>query len=390
MTDPVENTKNYNALERAEQTLPISWYFDAEHYQRELAAIWSRHWVYLCRGEKLDRPGAFRTISIGDQNIFVVRTDENSLAGFFNTCRHRGSLLLCESEGRLKSRSITCPYHRWTYAADDGRLIGTSSFAEPDGFDRNAHGLFPVALTEWRGFVFVNLDCDAVWDAAEVFDHGLEEIGNFPLEDLVTGHSWTKHLACNWKTFWDNYGECLHCPGVHPSLSELVPIFKRGLLSAKDAPDWQDNADNPDPAYRGGLRPGAETYSNDGSAQGYLRTDGLTREDIARGVTYAGVLPSVYFAAHPDHARIVRVLPRGPESIELTVEWFFHRDALEDPDYDISNVTEFAQTILEEDGTACELNQQGMHSMPMNFGVLMPEEYELRSYRDWVLAALDK
>ena len=30
------------------------------------------------------------------------------------------------------------------------------------------------------------------------------------------GHVLHKTIASNWKIFWENYNECLHCPGVHP------------------------------------------------------------------------------------------------------------------------------------------------------------------------------
>lgn len=386
-SEPAKPSKVYNALDRADATLPVAWYYDPAQYERELEFIWSRHWIYVCRCEALGAPGAFRTLRIGTQPVFVVRTNGGKLSGFYNSCRHRGSLLLTEAEGKLRSRTITCPYHRWCYAPDDGRLLGISSFAEPDGFDKRDFGLHKVTVAEWRGCVFVNLDEDAEF-GPEVFDHGHDELENFPLEDLVLGHVWEKQIHCNWKAFWDNYNECLHCPSVHPELVEMVPIFKRGLIDERDMPNWREHADDPDPTYRGGLRHGAETLSRDGSARGYARTENLSDADRRRGVTYAGVLPSNYIVMHVDHARIVRLLPLGPEETALRVEWLFQKEALDDSAYDIANVTDFAKTILMEDAIACELNQQGMHARPMDEGVLMPEEYELKRFKDWLLEAL--
>jgi len=46
-----------------------------------------------------------------------------------------------------------------------------------------------------------------------------------------------------------NYNECLHCPGVHPRLSQLVPIYGRGLLEERDDPNWTLNAADPDPKF---------------------------------------------------------------------------------------------------------------------------------------------
>lgn len=383
-----DKSKDYNALDRAEPTLPAAWYYDAARYEQELAAIWNQRWIYLCRSDVLAEPGVFRTLSIGPQNVFVVRTVSGSLAGYFNTCRHRGSAIVTDTEGRLRSKAVNCPYHGWCYSLEDGRLLATTSFAEPEGFDREAHGLYPIAVQEWRGFVFANLDPDAAWSPEAVFDAGSRNLEHFPLEDWVQGHHWSKNLDCNWKVFWENYNECLHCPIVHPALSELVPIFKRGLLEENDLPGWQDHQDDPDPKYRGGLRDGAETFSEDGSAQGYGDNPNLTAADIARGVTYAVALPSTYIGCHVDHARVVRILPTGPESIQMSVDWIFQREALADPDYDISKVTRFIQRVLEEDGYVCELNQRGLRSLPHERGVIMPEEYDVKHFRDWVIAEL--
>jgi len=146
--------------------------------------------------------------------------------------------------------------------------------------------------------------------------------------------------------------------------------------------------DDPDRKYRGGLREGAETFSNDGSAQGYVDRSRYTKAELEAGAIFATALPGTYIACHPDHARVTRVLPTGPESIALQVEWMFQPEALVDPDYDISNVTAFLKQVLTEDGEISEINQRGMHAVPMKQGVLMPEEYDVKNYRDWFVAAL--
>ncbi len=382
------NERDHYALDEAESTLPMAWYYDRDHYELELERIWCRKWLYLCREESLAEPRAYRTLKIGSQKIWVARTDENELVGYYNTCRHRGSQLLAQPEGKLRSGRINCPYHRWCYSIADGSLLATSSFAEPRGFSKSDYGLFPIAVHSARGLIFVNLDAEAEWKAEEVFDTGWSMQENYPVQDWKIGHRWTRSFNCNWKTFWDNFAECLHCPTVHPGLVNLVPIFKRGLMDEKDHPGWRKHVDDPHPKYRGGLREGAETFSRDGSAQGYVDRSRYTKEELERGATFALALPGVYIACHPDHARVTRVLPTGPESIELQVEWMFQPEALADPDYDITNITEFLKQVLTEDGEISELNQAGMHSAPMKQGVLMPEEYDVKNYRDWLMAAL--
>jgi len=382
--------KDYNALDELAPAMPAAWYIDADQYQRELDAVWKKNWLFVCPGQSLAEIGAYKTFSIGDQHAWVVRREGGELAAYYNNCRHRGSVLLTESEGCLSGGSVYCPYHRWRYDLDDGSLISTSSFKDPQGFDKTEHGLFHIAVQEWNGLVFLNFDAAADWQPASIFSSNRQELEKFSIEKLVLGHHWEHVVACNWKTFWDNFNECLHCPGVHRELVKMVPIFKRGLMEPQDHPDWREHIDDLDPAFRGGVREGVETFSMDGSAQGYALAEGLTDEDRKRGVTYVDSVPAVYIGAHADHVRTVRILPLGPESMALSVDWLFHAQALEDPNYDISNVTEFAKRVLEEDGVASELNQRGMHAAPMLRGVLMPEEYDLKKFKEWVEQALAK
>ena len=380
--------KDYNALDEAVASLPNSWYFDSNQYAQEMKAIWQRSWVYACRADELAAPLSYRTMEIGDQNIVVLRDGDGTLRAFHNACRHRGSVLCTEREGRLASKLLICPYHQWSYAVDDGRLARITSLAEPKGFDKADYPLFPVSVGEWRGCVMINLDADAQWSPETAFHRTPENLANYPLEDLVIGHTWRKTMNCNWKVFWENFNECLHCPEVHPSLGQLVPIFSRRIMGAKDHPDWKDNVGSDDPLLVGGLKKGAETWSMDGSAQGHT-FEGLSDEDLTRGYTYATSLPSVFMGGYSDHVRIVQLVPKGPEQTELVSQWLFTRETLDAPDYDISNVVDFAIQVMEEDMVACELNQRGLHAAPMKQGVLMPEEYVLKRLHEWVREHLE-
>jgi Rieske 2Fe-2S family protein len=348
-----------------------------------MRTLWRSAWLYVCRSSLLPSPLSYRTIEIGDESIVILRDAQGALKAYHNVCRHRGSLLCTEREGRLASKLLVCPYHQWSYAAEDGRLVRTSSFAEPKNFDRADHPLFKVALTEWRGCIFVNLDPQAECGDTAAFPRSPEALKRFPLEDMVVGHVWRKELACNWKVFWENANECLHCPNVHPELSALVPLYARRIIDVKDLPDWPEHEDDADPKYRGGLRQGAETWSCDGSAQGHTIST-LSAEDLARGQAYVWACPGMYIAGYADHARAVRVLPLGPERTELVAEWLFEREALDDPAYDPRNVIDFETLVMEQDSRACELNQIGLRTARFEKGVLMPEEYVLKRFHDWV------
>lgn len=372
----------YNGLTRLEPTLPSSAYWDANAYQRDLDAIWYKNWLLVCREADLAQPLAFRTFRVGTQEIVVLRDDTGVLRAFHNTCRHRGSQLCQESKGRLKARLITCPYHAWSYSLR-GDLVRVPSKSLPEGFDKADHPLYRVALSVWRGFVFVNLAEDAHGSAETSFDPASGSLANWPLETLVSGHVLKKVMNCNWKIFWENFNECLHCPGVHKDLSRLVPIYGRGLMGRHDDPDWVRHADNDAPEFSGGLRAGAETWSRDGRAHGPVFS-GLTPAERAAGQTYATSLPSMFIVGHVDYVRTVRLVPLGPEQTELTAEWLFSPEALAAPQADIDNIVAFGRQVLEEDAAICEVNQKGLRSLRHEAGVLMPEEYDLHRFHNWV------
>ncbi len=371
----------YNGLKEHTKGLPADVYFDPRHYERELQRIWYRNWIYVGRSSDVQRPRSFRTFELGDQKLLLVRDDAGKLQGFHNTCRHRGAELCRESEGVMRSGSIICPYHAWTYNLQ-GDLLRTSSKRHSDGFGLANFPLYKIRLQEWRGFIFAALtDTPPPFDRS--FDLPLNRLAAWPLEDLQVGHVLLKNVQCNWKIFWENYNECLHCPTVHPQLSQLVPIYGRGLLEERDDPNWNLNAADPDPKFKGGLRGGASTWSLDGQLTG-RPFPGISEEDRKLGAIYMTGLPSVFLVGHVDYVRVVRLRPLGPEQTELRVEYLFSAETLADPAFDMRNVVDFTNLVMTEDAQVCELNQRGLRAAPHVGGVVMPEEYVIRQFHEWV------
>jgi len=373
----------FNGLDRVEATLPSVWYYDQAHYEREFDAIWSRQWIYLCRADSVPEPRSFRTFSVGTQPIVLLRDEAGELRAFYNVCRHRGSALCTESAGRLPATGLTCPYHAWTYrmSGELARIPG----GRPHGVDIASTRLYPLAVSVWRGFVYVALSTpERAFD--DNFNANTLQFANWPLEALVVGHRVTKSLACNWKVFWENYNECLHCPAVHPNLVDMVPIYRRGIMEPRDDPDWTAHAGSPEPIYRGGLRSGAETCSVDGRSLGHEFT--LSPEERRLGYHYMTSLPSHYLVLHVDHVRSTRILPLGPEQMELEIEWLFPAETLADPAADIMKACAFSAEVMAEDGRVCELAQRGLRARPHIEGMLMPEEYDVWRFQEWVRRAL--
>ena len=383
--NPDPGAQEFSGLRQLEPSLPSSWYFDPAHYALELDRVWYRNWIYLCRTESIAAPCSYRTFTVGTQPVLLLRDESGTLRAFYNTCRHRGSLLCSALAGRLTANALTCPYHAWSYRLT-GELARIPSAGRAHHVPIGQTALYSIALREWQGFVYVNL-ADATRGFGDNFNANTDTLAHWPLAQLTTGHRLTMRLHCNWKVFWENYNECLHCPTVHPALSSLVPIYRRGIMEQRDDPDWRAHAADADPAYRGGLRTGAATWSVDGHSLG-REFPALTDEERRIGHHYLTNLPSHYLVAHVDHVRSSRLLPLGPEQAELEIEWLFPPATLADPTVDIRKVCDFSAQVMAEDAAACELNQRGLRSAPHAQGMLMPEEYDVWRLHQWLRAQL--
>jgi glycine betaine catabolism A len=364
-------------LDHCPETLPRDAYVGADWYAREMATIWSRHWVCAGRAGDLAK-GTMRAVQVGPASVILTRLPDGSLRAYHNTCRHRGAEL-CHGE-HAAGKLITCPYHAWAYAAEDGRLISTAH-AHPTGdFRREDHGLLPVALREWAGFVFLST---AVEPPELCGDIPLSTLDHWPLEHLQTGHRWEKTLACNWKVFWENYSECLHCPGIHPELCDMVPVYRDGVMATNERQGWI-----PGTAEAARLKPGAESWTMDGAPCGPV-FPGLTPEERQAGYTFVTLWPSAFVVAHVDYVRSVRLTPLGPDRTRLIAEWHFAPETLAQPGFDAAKVAAFAKIVLGQDGDACEMNQRGLTSPAYTRGRLMPEEYEIQRFHQWVLREME-
>ncbi|MEZ5777510.1 MAG: aromatic ring-hydroxylating dioxygenase subunit alpha [Paracoccaceae bacterium] len=359
-------------LDHCPETLPAAAYFDPGWYQREEHAIWRRNWVHAGRLADI-APGTMRRVEAGGQGVILCRDVKGALTAFHNTCRHRGSELCPVAEQPL-GKLITCPYHNWAYDLS-GRLVSTAFATPTEDFRKEDHGLFSVHVRDWNGFVFI---CLADEPPELRPDLGLDALSHWPMERLVVGHRLERDLACNWKVFWENYNECLHCPGIHPELCDMVPIYRRGVMAANEAPDWAP-AKPPSPV----LKEGARSWTTTGEACG-PEFSGLTAAERAEGFRFVTVYPTMFVVAHVDYVRSVTVTPLSPERTRLTAEWLFAPETLAQPGFDARLVAEFATRVLNQDGAACEMNQRGLKSDRYSAGRLMPQEFDIKAFHDWI------
>ncbi len=192
-------------------------------------------------------------------------------------------------------------------------------------------------------------------------------------------------LACNWKIFWENYSECYHCPGIHPELCRVVPLYREGLLSYADSRMTLPQGDADDSRPR--VAPGFATWTLDGQSKLPL-IEGPSAADRALGVVFASFTASLFIVAHPDYVRSVRIMPKGPEHVELAVDWLLPPGVAERHPDELERMVELGRLVVAQDGRVCEVNQQGLRSRRHREGVLMPQEHALHEFHQWLRSRL--
>jgi len=371
-------------LDRTTATLPSSWYYDPAQYASELEAIWYRDWVCVGRLDDLRDAGDFIVETVGGESLILTRDREGRPRAYHNVCRHRGSRLCNTPRGRFPNGRIVCPYHAWTYSLS-GELVATPKMDLPADFHRDEYDLYEAHVDTWGGFLFVSLDERQASTLTGFLGEEASNVERWPLAGLVSVHREVSTLACNWKLFWENYSECYHCPGLHPELCRVVPLYREGLLNYTDSrsPLLPDQAQDARPR----VAPGFMTWTLDGQSKLPL-IDGPSAADRALGVVFASFAASLFVVAHPDYVRSVRILPRGPEHVELTVDWLLPPGVAERHPEELERMVELGRLVVAQDGRVCEINQQGLRSRRHREGVLMPQEQSVHEFHEWLRSRL--
>jgi Rieske 2Fe-2S family protein len=121
----------------------------------------------------------------------------------------------------------------------------------------------------------------------------------------------------------------------------------------------------------------------DGSTCGPEFAD-LTEAERALGQLFVTMLPTMFVVAHVDYVRVVSLRPLGPETTELKAEWLFLPETLAQPGFDLAKVVDFATLVMMQDGAACELNQRGLKSAKYQHGTLIPQEFDVYRFHQWI------
>jgi glycine betaine catabolism A len=329
-------------------TLPAKYYASPAVFQYEQKTVFPAHWSYVGHIREFESVGSFKTVTIGNDPIVVVRSAPEKLAAFYNVCRHRGTMVEERSCGVLNNGSISCPYHAWRYDMT-GKLVAAPNMQNVDGFDAEDFGLIGVDVCEKFGFVFVRLNSDA-GVARDYLDPLQEILRPWDVANQVRCGKLHYQVNANWKLLFLNYSECYHCPIIHPALSKLTP-YKSASNELVSAP------------VLGGpmnLKEGVASLTESGDAVGPIYPAlNVTQKHEVRFFT---IFPTMFVSPHPDYFMIHRILPQSCSQTSVSCEFYAPKSTVDSDQFDIQSAMKFWDTTNRQDWKVSEMAQTGISS----------------------------
>lgn len=392
-------------------TLEAPFYTSQEVFDLDLAAVWSRSWVFVATEAEIREPGDFVTVDIGTASVILVRDDDEQVSALRNVCRHRGSRVLTERSGSVGN--IVCGYHRWTYATD-GTLLHAGDQAPT--FDRSCFGLRSVHVRTVSGLIFVSLADEPPADVDELVTTVAPYLDpHQPLRTKVAAqHDLVEHA--NWKLVMENNRECYHCEGGHSELTctffptygydrDAIPArlmaahqrylaaeaeletacLERGMAFAEVEALEEERATG-FRVQREALDGAGESYTLDGSVASRRLLADFDTPRLGRASVHTQ--PNGWFHFLSDHIVTFAVLPLAPDRTLVRTTWLVHEDAVEGEDYDLTRLTEVWDHTNEEDGEFCARAQQGVGDPAYVPGPYSPSERQVESFVAWYVARL--
>jgi Rieske 2Fe-2S family protein len=396
------------ARTRSGHSLDQSFYCDDAVFAADMERIVSRKWIVAGHVDRVRRKGDYFLFKIGTESIIIVRTDADTISGFYNVCRHRGSLICTEPEGHVAR--LTCAYHAWSYGLD-GALL--SARLMPADFSKQDNGLHRCHVRVFHGFIFVNLDDDAPVDFDATFADLAPYLDFHGLADARIAHAASYPTDANWKLVVENFVECYHCAPSHPEFSSMhspqaLVAFGAGPSSGPaEAIDqylpalkaWESRAaalgrpigtvdDGPESSHlrllmQRTIREGYDSETQDGRPASCLMGK---RTEFDQGRMYLSFSPFTQLVATNDFAVLFQFTPRDTLRTDVDLYWLVDGKAA---DIDVAKMIWGWDQTTRQDKVITENNQAGIHSKRYRPGRYSTQERRVMTFQSWYLAQFD-
>ncbi len=195
----------------AARAAPAAIYTSPRILELEQRHIFAREWLCAGRAEALARAGDYLTMEIAGQPIFIVKGRDGEIRALSNVCLHRMSVLL---EGRGNCKTVSCPYHAWTYDLD-GRLLAAPYMDKSPAFRRQDYRLPQLRCELWDGWIYVSLNPEIAPVAQRLAAVKEEVTGRYRFEDYREAWREERIWNTNWKILAENFMESYHLFRLH-------------------------------------------------------------------------------------------------------------------------------------------------------------------------------
>lgn len=190
---------------------PPGIYRSPQFLELEQRHIFAKEWICAGRAETLAKAGDYLTMEIAGQPVLVVKGRDGTIRAFSNVCLHRMSVLL---EGRGRRRTISCPYHAWSYGLD-GRLLAAPHMEKSPAFRRRDYRLPQLRCELWEGWIYVSLDPDIEPVAQRLRAVKEAVTGRYRFEEYREAWREERVWNANWKILAENFMESYHLFRLH-------------------------------------------------------------------------------------------------------------------------------------------------------------------------------
>jgi len=389
-------------------------YFSKDWAQKEWDHMWTKVWHVAGRVNEVAEPGDYIVHDFMQESVVIVRQDDDSLRGFYNSCGHRGIRFVRASS---YADRFTCPYHGWIWEKDGslGYVPDAENFAggNPCGKVR----LKDVRVATWGGFVWYTMSDDApeLLDYLEPFP---ELFAGYPMESLIRVYQVKIDMRSNWKFAPDNFSESYHVKTAHPQVPAFIDqdyqiarleMFPNG--HGRTVQPWRPYLETPeekregsvfddllkkweiDPASYGDFQQKVIQVWLDlkaqkrklGAERGYHHYANMTDEQITDSI-HTTLFPNISLTFNPDSVFLMRTEPHAEDpnwctfdfwAMEFPVEGATHAQTAMVGDQPLPlaeaepvrlsfdggrGIPELSGGVIEQDLALAEDMQRGLHS----------------------------
>lgn len=356
-------------------------YISKKQHQIEKCSVMFKNWSGLAFGKDIPNVGDIKPIHFLGLPLLIVRTNENVINVFENTCRHRGMTLVDKKQSAKKN--IRCPYHNWCYALNGALTstphVGGVGVHEHKDINPSSLGLNQIRSYVWKDIIFINVSGTAK-SFTQNFSQLITRWQDFE-QTIVYGKansSFSLSVQANWKLIIENYCESYHLPNIHPNLNKTSKL--------------EDHYDICDSAIYSGQ--GSYNYRQLSDNEDAVLTDFKNLSvKWHQGSEYIAIYPNVLMGVHRDN--IFCIILESLSVTETKERIALYYSKLLKPSNQINALKtknmKFWKKIFEEDIFVVEGMQKGRYGNMFNGGKFSPiMDRPTHNFHGWVATQIDQ